>query len=102
MKKLSIALVAMVLNSAAMAAPSTFAELGLIVGGENGGNAENSEVGGLEIAGSFAFNEVWYAGGVIGGFESDPFGNNTKTENDYININGGAVTALSERTDRIT
>lgn len=97
MKRLSIALIGLALSGAALAAPSSYVELGYITGGENGENGSGEE-NGFEVAGSFAFNKMWYAGGIIGGYERDSI----DAENDYFNINGGATFGMTERTDLIT
>jgi len=97
MKRLSIALIGLALSGAALAAPSSYVELGYITGGENGENGSGEE-NGFEFAGSYAFSKMWYAGGIIGSYERD----RSNTENDYFNINGGATFGMTERTDLIT
>jgi hypothetical protein len=97
MKKIFVLVVGLVLSNTAMAGSSSYLDVGYITGGENGENGPGDENGG-EIAGSFAFGEKWYVGGVIGSYDRDAI----DTTNDYIYINGGAAWGLTERTDLIT
>jgi hypothetical protein len=95
MKNLTIVLLALMLSTAAMAAPSSFVEGAYVMGGKNGENGDGSQKG-FEVAGSYGINEKWYVGGVLGSFDRSDFG-----DNDYLNINGGMVHGLTEKTDLI-
>jgi len=96
MKRLLITLTGLALSGAALASPSTYVELGYITGGENGENGTGDQDG-FEVAGSYAFNNMWYAGGAFGSYDRD----SSNTKNDYFNINGGATFGMTERTDLI-
>ena len=90
------------LTGTAFADASTFVEVGYIIGGENGQDANNANVNnnsgerqGLEVAGAFAIDEMWYIGGVLGRYDRDDI----NTENTYLAINGGAVIEMTDKTD---
>jgi hypothetical protein len=95
MKKFAIMLLALMLSTAAMAAPATYVEGAYVMGGKNGENGSGSQ-NGFEVAGSAALSERWYIGGVLGSFDRSSFG-----DNDYLNINGGMIHSLVEKTDLI-
>ena len=95
MKNFTIVLLALLLSTAAMAAPSTYVEGAYVMGGKNGENGSGSQ-NGFEVAGSFGVSEQWYVGGVLGSFDRSSFG-----DNDYLNINGGMIHNLVEKTDLI-
>lgn len=100
MKHIVIALLGVFgLSSVALADAGTFIEVGYIIGGENGqdGDAGNDSRNGLEVAGAFAFDEVWYIGGVLGRYDRDDI----NVENTYLAINGGAVIEMTDKTDLI-
>lgn len=99
MKKLLLGLfVSMAISGAAIAAPSSFLELGLINGGENGQNGSGDEKG-AEISGSWAINENWYVGGTVGSYDRDDQDNGADLTNDYVNVNGGYSMAVSDDAD---
>jgi hypothetical protein len=92
MKKFILVLAGLAMSSAVLAAPSTYLEFGYITGGENGRNGTNKE-NGYEFAGSWGFNENWYAGGIIGSYDI-----RNGSEYTYFNANGGYAHAISEKT----
>jgi hypothetical protein len=101
MKRLTIALIAMMLSSGAFAGASSFVDAGLVIGGEgsgsqDGGGAGNNN-GGIEVTGAWAINDLWYIGGVGGNYTRE--GGNGDTDNTYFAFNGGAVIGLTEKTD---
>ena len=96
MKRLTLVLLGVLAGGVANAGPASYLELGYISGGKNGENGSGSEDG-FEFAGSYAFNDRWYAGGAIGSYERPG-----DVDNDDININGGATWGMTERTDLIT
>jgi hypothetical protein len=87
--------VGVMLSTAAFAGPSSFVELAYITGGENGENGPGKE-NGFEVAGRYALNELWYLGGALGTYDRSSF-----AENDYLNLNGGTIRGLTEKTDLI-
>ena len=96
MNKLVIMIVGIALSGIAYAGPSTHVEGGIIIGGENGQNGSNDQSG-LEAAGSYAFNELWYVGGALGRYTRDT--GNGDIDNTYLNANGGRFFPMTERTD---
>jgi hypothetical protein len=100
MKRLTIALIAMMLSGGAFAGASSFVDAGLVIGGEGSGSQDGSagnSSGGIEVAGAWAINDVWYIGGVGGNYTRE--GGNGDTDNTYLAFNGGAVIGLTEKTD---
>jgi len=95
MKRLLILTAGLMLSTAAVAAPASFIELAYITGGENGENGPDRQ-NGLEVAGRWGINDQWYLGGIIGTYDRD-----NVADNDYFNVNGGTLRALTERTDLV-
>lgn len=93
---LVIMIVGIALSGIAYAGPSTYVEGGIIIGGENGQNG-NDEQDGLEAAGSYALNELWYAGGALGQYTVDT--GNGDIDHTYLNLNAGRFFGMTERTD---
>ncbi len=92
MKKFTLLLAGLALSSGTFAAPPTYLELAYITGGENNDRgAGGGEKDGFEFAGSWGFNENWYAGGAIGSYDR------ADADYDYININGGYSQSLNEK-----
>ena len=98
MRQVLVLCVASMISSAALADASSFVEFAYIDGGENGSQNGGPQQDGFEFTGAYAFNEVWYLGGIAGRYEVDSNG----PENDYFNIHGGAAIGMSESTDLIT
>ncbi|HET6277324.1 MAG TPA: hypothetical protein VFG08_00925 [Candidatus Polarisedimenticolia bacterium] len=95
MRRLTLLFVGLLVSTAAFAGTSTYVELGYITGGENGENGP-AEENGFEAAGRFALSPKWYLGGALGTYDRSGF-----AENDYLNLNGGTIRALTEKTDAI-
>jgi hypothetical protein len=91
MKKFILILAGLAMSGVALAAPPTYLEFAYITGGENNDRGGNEDKDGVEFAGSWGFNENWYAGGIIGTYDSN-------VDNDYINANGGYVQTINEKT----
>jgi hypothetical protein len=91
MNKFALLLAGVVFTGTAFAAPPTYLEFAYITGGENNQRGGNDEKNGIEIAGSWGFNENWYAGGMIGSYDTDG------PDYDYINNNGGYSQSLNEK-----
>ena len=92
MKKFILILAGLAMSGVALATPSTYLEFAYITGGENNERGGNEDKDGVEFAGSWGFNENWYAGGIIGRYDS---GN---ADYDYFNANGGYVHSLNGKT----
>ena len=101
MKRLTIAIVGMVLSGAAFAGASSYVDGGLVIGGKGSGSQDGAGAGnnngGIEVTGAWAINDLWYIGGVGGTYTRE--GNNGDTDNTYLAFNGGAVIGLTEKTD---
>lgn len=95
MKKIILIVACLTMSSAALAAPPIFLEFAYITGGENNNRGGNDQKRGYEFAGSWGFSNNWYAGGLLGHYDRD------NPENDYLNINGGYVKNLNDKTDLI-
>jgi hypothetical protein len=95
LKKTLLALACVVIGGVAMAGPSTFVEIALIDGGENGRNGSGDQSG-FEAAGDFSFGDHWYVGGTLGQFSRDASGGNIK--NTYLNAHGGYLFPVAEGT----
>jgi len=78
-------IVGIALSGITYAGPSTQVEGSIVIGGENGQNG-GDEQNGLEVAGSYALNELWYAGGILGRYTRDT--GNGDVDNTYLNLNG--------------
>jgi hypothetical protein len=92
MKKFILVLAGLVISSTTFAAPPTFAEGGLIFGGENGRNSGGKQ-NGIEATGSWGINENWYIGGTLGYYDRKDC-----CENSYVNFNGGYAMRLNDKT----
>jgi hypothetical protein len=95
MNKFALLLAGVVFTGTAFAAPPTYLEFAYITGGENNNRGGNAEKDGFEFAGSWGFNDNWYAGGIIGTYE------NGNSDFDYININGGYSQSLNDKLSMI-
>jgi hypothetical protein len=96
MKRLTIALIGMLLSGGAFAGASSFVDGGLVIGGKGDGSQNGSagnSSGGIEVTGAWAINDLWYIGGVGGSYS------NGDVDNTYLAFNGGAVIGLTEKTD---
>ena len=100
MKNLVCLLIGMAMSGAVLAGPATYVEFGYVTGGENNDRGDsvsgNDKKNGWELAGSYAFDQNWYAGGIIGTYDR-----RDTAENDYINFNGGYVSPLNPKTNLI-
>ncbi len=96
MNKLVIMIVGIALSGIAYAGPSTHVEGGIVIGGENGQNGSNKQ-NGLEAAGSYAFDERWYVGGVLGRYTRET--GSGDIDNTYLNANVGWFFPMTEKTD---
>jgi hypothetical protein len=96
MNKLVIMIVGIALSGIAYAGPSTHVEGGIIIGGENGQNGSGRQDG-LEAAGAYALDELWYVGGALGRFTRETGGGDI--DNTYLNANGGRFFGMTEKTD---
>jgi hypothetical protein len=96
MNRLVIMIVGIALSGVAYAGTSTHVEGGIIIGGENGQNGGNDQSG-LEAAGSYAIDELWYVGGALGRYTRDT--GNGDIDNTYLNANGGRFIPMTERTE---
>jgi hypothetical protein len=79
----------------AVAEPSTFVEIALIDGGENGRNGASDQLG-LEATGDVGLGEHWYVGGILGKFNRDS--SSGDIENTYFNAHGGYLFDVAEDT----
>ena len=96
MKKLLIVLACVAVSSVAVAQPSTYVEVGLIDGGENGRNGSGDQYG-FEATGDVALGEHWYVGGILGRFNRDSSGGDVS--NNYLNAHGGYFFPVTEETE---
>jgi hypothetical protein len=96
MKRLVITVVGLLFSGVTFAGASSFVDVGLVIGGENGqdGGGDN---GGIDITGAWAIDDTWYIGGVGGRYSRE--GNNGDTDYTYLAFNGGAVIAVTESTN---
>jgi len=95
MRRLAFLSVGLLLSTAVFAGTSTYVDVGYITGGENGENGGPRQDC-LEVAGSFAVNNLWYVGGVLGSYDRREL-----ATNDYLNVNTGTVRGLTKQTDLI-
>lgn len=96
MYKLALVIVSIGLSGIAFAGPSTHVEGAIVLGGENGQNGSNKQDG-LEAAGSYAFDELWYVGGVVGRYTRETGGGDI--DNTYLSGNGGRFFRMTEQVD---
>ncbi len=96
MSKLVIMIVGIALSGIAYAGPSTHVEGAIVIGGENGKNGGGRQDG-LEAAGAYAFDELWYVGGALGRYSRETGGGDI--DNTYLNGNGGRFFPMTEKTD---
>ena len=96
MNKFALLLAGVVFTGTAFAAPPTYLEFAYITGGENNDRgAGGGEKDGFEFAGSWGFNDNWYAGGLIGSYDRDD------ADYEYFNVNGGYSQSLNDKLSMI-
>ena len=75
MKRLTIAVMGMMLSGAAFAGASSYVDGGLVIGGEGSGSQDGAGAGnnngGIEVTGAWAINDLWYIGGVGGTYSRE-------------------------------
>jgi hypothetical protein len=95
MKNVLIVSACLLLCGVAVAEPSTFVEIALVDGGENGRNGSADEFG-FEATGDVGLSENWYVGGILGRFKRDSSSGDVK--NTYFNAHGGYLFNVAEET----
>ena len=95
LKKIIFVLACLVFSGVVAAGPSTFVEIALIDGGENGRNG-SSDGGGFEATGDVGLGDHWYVGGILGIFTRDF--SDGDIDNTYFNAHGGYLFPVAENT----
>jgi hypothetical protein len=95
LKKIIFVLACLVFSGLAVAEPSTFVEIALIDGGENGRNGSSDQFG-FEATGDVGLGDHWYVGGILGQFNRDS--SNGDIGNTYFNAHGGYLFPVAENT----
>src|SRR5262245_46103957 len=76
---------------------ATFIEAAVIDGGENARNGDGDGHG-VEVVGIFGFSQVWYAGGILGRYETDLDPPSGDIEDLYLNLKIGRIFSIAPRT----
>ena len=96
MYKLLVLIAGIGLSGIVLAGPSTFVEGAYVTGGENGQNGAGNQDG-LEATGAYAFNELWYVGGIVGRYTRET--GSGDIDNTYLAGNGGRFFKMSDNVD---